>query len=40
MEEGLDLLLVRHGVDGEVEVVEGEIFPEICVLFKDEVHAI
>jgi hypothetical protein len=40
VEERLDLLLVRHGVYGEVEVVEGEELPEIRVLLKDEIHAV
>lgn len=29
-----------HGVDGEVEVVEGEVLAEVRVLLEDEDHAV
>lgn len=40
VEKGLDLLLVRHRVYGEVEIVEGEVFAVIGVLLEDEDHAV
>lgn len=40
MEEGFDFLFMRHGVDGEVEIVEGEVFAVVCVFLEDEYHPI
>jgi hypothetical protein len=40
VEEGLDLLLVGHGVDHEVEVVEGQVLAVVRVLLEDQDGAV
>jgi hypothetical protein len=36
MEVGFDFRLMRDRVDGEVEVIEGEVLAVICVFFEDD----
>ena len=40
VEVSFDFLFMRHGIDHEVKIIEGEIFSKICVFLEDEDHPI